>query len=408
MTINRRNLLLTLSASGLAPSLFAQGMNVPGVSATEIKIGTTVPLSGPAAAFGAAAKATEAHFEKVNAAGGINGRKLKLLVMDDGYTPNRTVSQSRRLVEQDNVLMLIGQSGSATSIAARTYLNDSKVPQLFIGSGASTWLADIDKYPWSLNFSPAYRFEGLAVAKHILATRPNAKVGALYQNDDAGKGFMEGLRKGLASKPGMIVREVTAEATDPSVDSQVISLQASGADVMTSFNIPKATAQAIRRAYDIGWRPQIYIGSVSTSVPQVMVPAGLDKAKGVISAAYLKDPTDPTWTDDKGMQEFIAMMKKYSPGTPLDNITATGAVVGTLTEQLLRQCGADLSRANIIKQTMHLDVTPPLLMPRRGDSHHAYAAQSVHHHADAAVRRRALGVAAAGLMKKRAMGPIHA
>ena len=363
MSINRRNLLLTLSASGFAPSLFAQSANAPGVSATEIRIGTTVPLSGPAAAFGAAAKATEAHFENVNAAGGINGRKLKLLVMDDGYTPNRTVSQSRRLVEQDNVLMLIGQSGSATSLAARTYLNDSKVPQLFIGSGASTWLADIDKYPWSLNFSPAYRFEGLAVAKHILATQPNAKVGALYQNDDAGKGFMDGLREGLASKPGMIVREVTAEATDPSVDSQVISLQASGADVMTSFNIPKATAQAIRRAYDIDWRPQIYIGSVSTSVPQVMVPAGLDKAKGVISAAYLKDPTDPTWADDKGMQEFIAMMKKHSPGTPLDNITATGAVVGTLTEQLLRQCGTDLSRANIIKQTMHLDVTPPLLMP---------------------------------------------
>ncbi|MBN9428290.1 MAG: ABC transporter substrate-binding protein [Burkholderiales bacterium] len=361
MTLRRRDVLAAAAAAALAPVVRAQ--NFPGVSGNEIRLGMTLPLTGAAAAYGAVGRAFEAYMAGLNDAGGINGRKIKVLLADDGYAPNRTLEQVRKLVERDQVLMIVGQTGTAPALATRKYLNEAKVPQLFAISGASTWSQDIEQYPWSLGWLPPYHIEGQMIAKHILATRPNAKVGVMYQNDDAGKGFLVGLKGGLATRPGQLVKEESFEASDPTVDSQVISLKSSGADVMVMFGVPKPTAQALRRAFDSDWKPQIYIGSVAISIPQVLEPAGLDKSKGVISTAYLKDPADPAWSNDKAMQDFRALMKARSPQTPLDNIAVVGASIAMATVQVLKQCGADLSRQNIIKQTMSLDMTLPLALP---------------------------------------------
>jgi branched-chain amino acid transport system substrate-binding protein len=357
MSISRRNAVLGMSAAAVIPS-FARAQ-----SGEEIRIGTTAALSGPAASYGAVAHSMEAYFSQVNDSGGINGRKVKLIIADDGFTPNRTLEQTRKLVESEKVLFMLGQVGSTTSLASRQYLNEAKVPQLFMGSGAPTWLDDIKQFPWSLALFPSYADEGRTVAEHILQTMPRAKVGVLFQNDDAGRGFVRGVREVLASKPGMLVKEQSTETSEPTVDSQVIALQSSGADVMVCFTLPRATSQAIRRAHDLQWKPQIYVGSVSTSIQQALAPAGLDKAKGVISGAFMKDMTDPEWATDAGVQSMITLMKKYKPQTALEFPTVVGLTAAALGHQVIRQCGRDLTRENILAQTMKLDIVPPLLLP---------------------------------------------
>lgn len=357
MHTSRRNLVLGMSAVAAVPSL------VRAQTGEEIRIGTTAALSGPAASYGLVAVSMEAYFAQVNEAGGINGRKVKLVIADDGFTPNRTLEQTRKLVESEKVLLMLGQVGSTTSLAARQYLNDAKVPQLFMGSGAPTWLDDIKQFPWSLALFPSYADEGRTVAEHILQAMPGAKVGVLFQNDDAGRGFVRGVRDVLATKPGMLVKEQSTETSEPTVDSQVIALHASGADVMVCFTLPRATSQAIRRAHDLQWKPQIFVGSVSTSIQQALAPAGLDRAKGVISGAFMKDMGDPAWATDPGVQSMIALMKKFKPQAALEFPTVVGLTAAALGHQVIRQCGRELTRANILAQTMNLDIAPPLLLP---------------------------------------------
>ncbi|MBS0429456.1 MAG: ABC transporter substrate-binding protein [Proteobacteria bacterium] len=359
MKLRRRELLAAAVASTASPYLLAQ--DTPGVSSSEIRLGMTLPLTGAAAAYGALGRTFEAHFAEVNDAGGVNGRKIRVFLADDGFAPNRSLEQVRRLVERDQVLAIVGQTGTATSLATRKYLNDAKVPQIFVLSGAPTYTNDIEQYPWSLPWLPAYRIEGSVIAKHIATARPGAKLGVLYQNDDAGKGFLTGLK--AAVRAGQIVKEESFEATDPTVDSQVLALKAAGADTLVVFGIPKSTAQALRRAFDSDWKPQVYISSIAVSIPQVLEPAGLDKCKGVISTAYLKDPADPAWADDAAMKDFLAFMKKRAPQVPLDNLAALGVSIAMATVQVLKQCGKDLSRQNVINQTMNLDMELPLVLP---------------------------------------------
>lgn len=357
MRIDRRRLVLGMSAVAAMPSFVrAQGDG-------EIRIGTTAALSGPAASYGLVAVSMEAYFAQVNEAGGIHGRKVRLVIADDGFTPNRTLEQTRKLVESEKVLFMLGQVGSTTSLAARQYLNDAKVPQLFMGSGAPTWLDDIGQFPWSLPLFPSYADEGRTVAQHILETMPRAKVGVLFQNDDAGRGFVRGVREMLATKPGMLVKEQSTETAEPTVDSQVIALHASGADVMVCFTLPRATSQAIRRSHDLQWKPQIYVGSVSTSIQQALAPAGLDRAKGVISGAFMKDMGDPAWADDPGVESMKALMKKFKPQAALEFPTVVGLTAAALGHEVIRQCGSEVTRPNIIAQTMKLDTAPPLLLP---------------------------------------------
>lgn len=359
MTLRRRELLAAAVASTASPYLLAQ--DTPGVSASEIRLGMTLPLTGAAAAYGALGRTFEAYFAQVNEAGGVNGRKVRAFLADDGFAPNRTLEQVRRLVERDQVMAIVGQTGTATSLATRKYLNEAKVPQIFVLSGAPTYTNDIEQFPWSLPWLPAYRIEGSMMAKNIAATKPGAKVGVLYQNDDAGKGFLTGLK--AAMRPGQIVKEESFEATDPTVDSQVLALKAGGADTLVVFGIPKSTAQALRRAFDSDWKPQVYISSIAVSIPQVLEPAGLDKCKGVISTAYLKDPADPAWANDAAMKEFLDFMKKRAPQVPLDNLAVLGVSIAMATHQILKQCGNDLSRQNFINQTMNLDMELPLVLP---------------------------------------------
>ncbi len=358
MNANRRSIILGLTAASVFPSM-ARAQS----SSTEIRIGTTGPLSGPAAIYGLVNGAIDAYFSMINDAGGINGRKIKLIIADDAYTPNRTLEQTRKLVESEKVLFMIGQVGSTPALAARQYLNDAKVPQLFVGSGAPTWLDDIKKFPWSLAVQPSYVDEGRAIAEHIIATRPKARVAVLFNNDDAGRGYVRGLREGLSAFPGMLVKEQTTEMSEPTVDSQIIALHSTGADVLASFTIPRASSQAIRRASDLQWAPQIYLGSVSTSIQQALAPAGLDRAKGIISVAYMREMLDPTWEKDAGVQAMVALMKKYKPNAALEHPTALGLTIGMLGVEVIRQCGNNLTRENIVQQTASLNAVPPLLLP---------------------------------------------
>lgn len=358
MKANRRTFILGLSSAAMLPTL-ARGQS----DTQEILVGTTGPLSGPAAVYGNVLVGMEAYFQMINDAGGINGRKVRLIIADDAFTPNRTLEQTRKLVESEKVLFMLGQVGSSPALAARQYLNDAKVPQLFVGSGAPTWLDDIEKFPWSLAVQPSYVDEGRSIAAHILTKNPGAKVGVLFQNDDAGRGYARGLREGLSAHQGMIVGEQTTETTEPTVDSQVISLHSTGADVLVSFTIPRATSQVIRRSSDLDWKPQIYVGSVSTSIQQAFAPAGLDRSTGIIGVAYMKEMLDSAWEKDEGVQSMVALMKKYKPQVALELPAALGLTMGMLGAEVIRLCGNDLTRENLVKQTANLDVTPPLLLP---------------------------------------------
>ena len=345
---------LTVGMALATTSAWAQKKYDPGASDTEIKIGQTMPYSGPASAYGTIGKAEAAYFKKINEEGGINGRKINFISLDDGYAPPKTVEMVRRLVEQDEVLLLFGTLGTPSNTAIQKYMNAKKVPQLFVASGATKW-NDPKNNPWTMGWQPNYQTEAVIYAKHILKNTPNAKIGVLYQNDDFGKDYLKGFKEGLGDKARQIVAEASYEVTDPTVDSQIVQLQGSGADVFFNISTPKFAAQAIRKAYDIGWKPVQYLTNVSLSVGAVLVPAGLEKSAGVISSNYGKDNTDPQWDNDPGMNEWRAFMKKYYPDGDLkDNSNVYGYSVARTLVQALKQCGDNLTRENVMRQAANL------------------------------------------------------
>jgi len=337
----------------------------PGVSDTEIKLGQTMPYSGPLSGIGTTGRTELAYFAKINAEGGVNGRRITLISLDDGYSPPKTMEQVRKLVEQEQVLAIFHPLGTPTNAAIHKYLNQKKVPHLFLGSGLVRW-ADPKNYPWTMPGVPMYRTEARIYGRYLLSTRPEAKIGVLYQNDDSGKDALAGLKEGLGSRAAsMIAAEVSYEPTDPTVDSQVITLKGSGADTFAIFAAVKAAAQALRKAPGIGWGPLTFLIGTSSSIEQVIKPAGAANAVGVVSTHYLKDPSDPRWNDDAAMKEYFAFMKKYfADGDPLDILNARGYTMAQLMVQVLKQCGDDLSRENVMRQAANLkDVELPLLLP---------------------------------------------
>jgi branched-chain amino acid transport system substrate-binding protein len=336
-----------------------------GVTKTEIKIGNTIPYSGNASSYGVIGKADAAYFKMINDQGGINGRKVNFISLDDGYIPARTVEQVRKLVEEEEVALVFDALGTPNNIAIHKYMNAKKVPQLFVSTGADIW-GDYKDYPWTMGWQPSYRTESQIYAKYIKANHAGAKCCLIYQNDDFGKDYLVGLQGAFgADFDKVFVKTVTYESTDPTVDSQVVALKDSGAEVMVSAAIPKFSAQIIRKAYDIGWKPTHFMSNVSSSVGATINPAGPEKAVGIITSAYVKDPTDPSWADDPGMNEWRAFMKKYLPdGDRLDQGYVFGFGVTMTMVQVLKQCGDDLSRENIMKQAANitrLDV--PILLP---------------------------------------------
>jgi len=354
--------LLTMLA---APAVPAEKRYGPGVTDTEILLGQTMPYSGPASAYGTYGKAQAAFFRMINEHGGVNGRKIKLLSLDDGFSPPRTVEQVRKLVEQEQVLAIFSSFGTPTNTAIVKYLNVKKVPQLFVTSGAAEF-ADPKTYPWTMGWRVNYVSEAKAYAKYLLKERPNAKIAVLYEHDDVGKDYMRGLREGLGERADkMIVAETSFEVTDPTVDSQIVSLKASGADTFFIFGSAKSTAQAIRKVWDVGWRPLQFVGNPAASVAMVMKPAGLEKSVGIISAVSLKDPTDSHWQNDPGLKEWLDFMKQYYPEgdvTDLYNVYAY-ATAQTLV-QVLKQCGDDLTRENLMRQAANLkNLELPILIP---------------------------------------------
>ncbi len=325
-----------------------------GATDTEIKIGNIMPYSGPASSYGTIGKAEAAYFQKINDEGGINHRKIIFVSADDGYNPSKTVEVTRRLVEQDEVLLIFNGLGTATNSATRAYMNSRKVPQLFVASGA-TKFGDPKDFPWTMGFNPAYQTEGAIYAAYILKHQPNAKIGVLFQNDDFGRDFLKGLKEVLGNKGAtMIVAEVSYEVSDPTVDSQIVTLKGSGADVFLNFSTPKAAAQAIRKAYDIDWKPVQYLINASASLATTLTPAGLDKSVGLVTAAYIKDPADSQWDNDSGMKDYRAFMKKYYPDGAVDGVTVYGYIAAQTLVQVLSQCGDNLTRENVMKQAANL------------------------------------------------------
>jgi branched-chain amino acid transport system substrate-binding protein len=344
-----------LLAAALSFPALAQKKYDPGASDTEIKIGNTNPYSGPASAYGAIGKAIAAYFRMVNERGGINGRKVNFITYDDGYSPPKTVEMVRKLVEQDEVLLLFQSLGTPSNTAIHKYMNGKKVPQLFVATGATKW-NDAKNFPWTMGWQPNYQTEARIYAKHILQTKPNAKIAVLYQNDDYGKDYLKGFEDGLGPQAQkMIVAKASYEVSEPTVDSQILQLKASGADTFFNITTPKFAAQAIRAAYDTGWKPTHYLNNVSNSVGSVLKPAGLEKAVGIITSAYVKDPTDKRWASDPGMKAWRDFMAKYNPdGDTSDPFNVYGNTVAATLEQVLKQCGDTLTRENVMKQAASL------------------------------------------------------
>ena len=366
--LSRRSFLQSSAASAAylgSGRSAAWAANAPGVTDTEIKIGQTMPYSGPASSIGLVGRADAAYFKMINAMGGVNGRKINLISLDDGYNPSNTVEQVRRLVEQEQVAFIFNSMGTSPNLAVQPYLNDNKVPQIFLSSGASRF-GDPRHFPWTIVAYPSFQSEAHVYAKHILATKPDARIGVLYQNDAVGKEYLTGLRDGLgAGRAGMIVAEASYEVSDPTVDLQITALQATGPDTIFLASLAKATGQAIRKIYDLGGSPTRYIINGAISIDAVLRPAGLEKSKGVISAASFKDVTDPRWKEDDDVKAYAAFIAKYmSPNDYASGAATLGYFTSALLVDTLRRCGSDLSRDNIMRQATNIkDLELPLLLP---------------------------------------------
>jgi branched-chain amino acid transport system substrate-binding protein len=353
----------TLAAIALALALpaglaLAQKKYDTGADDKEIKVGNIMPYSGPASAYGTIGKAMGAYFDKINAEGGINGRKIKFITLDDGYNPAKTVEQARKLVEEEEVLLLFGTLGTPPNSAIHKYMNQKKVPQLFVATGATKW-GDPKNFPWTMGWQPPYTGEGKTYATHLLETKPNAKVAILYQNDDYGKDYLKGFLDGLGDKAKtLVVAQASYEVTDPTVDSQILTLKNSGANVFFNITTPKFAAQAIRKVAEVGWKLDIhYLNSVSASVGSVLTPAGLDNSVGLISVQYLKEPTDPSFQNDADYKTWVDFMKKYYPAGELTNsFNVTAYTHAQTLVQVLRQCGDNLTRENVMKQAANLNM----------------------------------------------------
>jgi len=366
--MNKRHMILgsvaIAAATALTPAL-AQKKYDSGASDTEIKIGQTMPYSGPASAYGTIGKIEAAYFRQLNDQGGINGRKINFISLDDGYSPPKTVEMVRKLVEQEEVLLLMGTLGTPPNSAIHKYVNSKKVPHLLLSTGASKW-NDPKGHPWTLGFNPSYSSEGRLYAQEILRTKPNAKIAVLFQNDDYGKDYLNGFKDGLGDKAkSMIVAEASYEVSDPTVDSQIVTLKGSGADTFFNVTTPKFAAQAIRKADDIGWKPTHYLNNVSASVGSVLKPAGLEKSVGLVSMVYIKEGNDKRWDNDPAMMDFKALIKKYAPEVSPDDGNATnGYAIASLMAHILRLAGDNLTRENIMKVATSLkDYQIPMALP---------------------------------------------
>ena len=364
--LKRRALLTTAVAAGaipVAPAIL-RAAESPGVTATEIKIGNTMPYSGPASAYGTIGKAIAAAFRMGNDEGGFAGHKVNFISYDDGYSPPKTVEQTRRLIEQDQVACLFAPLGTPTNSATVRYVNMKKVPDLFLSTGADKW-GDYKKHPWTIGWQPSYVTESQIYAKYILAKKPDAKIGMLYQNDDFGKDYLKGVRDVLKDRYGKQVVPVSFEVTDATINSQLVSLQSAHVDVLMTCATPKFAAQTIRTMASMNWKPLHLLSNVSVSVGAVMIPAGPENGVGIISSAYLKDPTDPRWKNDAGMKQWRAFMAKYYPdGDVKDNGNVTGYGLTYTMMQVLKQCGNDFARPNLMKQATNLrDLDVPVTLP---------------------------------------------
>jgi len=345
--------------------VYAKGKYGPGASDTEIKVGHTNPYSGPASAYGVIGKAIGAYFKKINDEGGINGRKINYISYDDGYSPPKTVEQVRRLVEQDQVLLIFQNLGTPTNSAIWEYVNKKKVPHIFVATGATKW-GDPQGHPWTMGWQPNYQSEGRIYARYVLEKLPKAKVGILYQNDDYGKDYKQGFTDGLGDKTKtMVVLEQSYEVTDTTVDLQIVNLKNSGADVFFNITTPKFAAMAIRKAHEIGWKPTHFLNEVSNSIKAVIEPAGYEASQGLITTFYSKDPDDPHWKDDPAVKDWLKWMKDYYPeGNIHDRFYVYGYSAAQTLVQVLKQAGDHLTRENIMKQAANLkDFTVPMLLP---------------------------------------------
>ena len=366
--MNRRELLeraALLAAGGLVPvAASAQKKYGPGVTDTEIRIGQTMAYSGPASAYGTLGRAASAYFAMINAGGGVNGRKINLLSVDDGFSPPKTVEQTRKLVEQDEVLFMFNSLGTATNTAVQKYLNARKVPQLFLGAGGAKF-TDPANFPWTMGFQPNFFIEARIFARYLLTSHPTAKIGVLYQNDDLGRDYLNGLKQGLGERSRtMVVAEQSYELSDPTIDSQLLALKSAGANVFFSATTPKFAAQALRKIGEMDWKPLHLLTVGVLSVSAVLAQAGLQNAVGAIGATYYKDPNDPQWADDPSLQQWRDWMRRYYPaGDPGDSLNLLAYTFAETATQMLKQCGDDLTRESVMKQALNLDFAPAMLLP---------------------------------------------
>ena len=367
--MKNKKLVLTAAAAAFSllasQSAFAQKRYDTGASDTVIKIGNIMPYSGPASAYGIIGKTEEAYFKMINEAGGVNGRKINFISYDDGYSPPKAVEQARKLIESDEVLLIFNALGTPSQTAVQKYHNAKKVPQLFVATGASKW-NDPKDFPWTMGFQPSYRVEARIFAKYILKEKPNAKVAIFYANDDFGKDYLAGIKDIFGSKASsLIVAEESYETTEPSIDSHIVKLKGTGADVFVNISTPKFAAQAIKKMAELEWKPTHVLTDVSVSIGAVMKPAGLEASEGILSAQYMKDASDPQWKDDEGMKKFMAFIDKYMPGANVADLNlAYGYAAAQTMVQVLKQCGDDLTRENVMKQAASLkDFAPDTLIP---------------------------------------------
>src|SRR4051794_2929400 len=353
-----------IASAALSGSALAQKKYDTGATDTEIKIGNIMPYSGPASAYGVIGKTEEAYFKKINAEGGINGRKINFVTYDDGYSPPKAVEQARKLMESDEVLVVFNPLGTPSNTAIQKYLNSKKVPQLFVATGATKW-NDPKHFPWTMGWQPSYQSEARIYAKYLMKEKPDGKIAILFQNDDFGKDYLKGLKDGLGAKASMIIVEESYETTEPTIDSHIVKLKSTGADVFISITTPKFAAQAIKKLAEIEWKPLHIVSNVSASVGSVIKPAGFENSQGILSAAYAKDGADTQWDNDPGMMKFFAFLEKNFPeGNRLDGSVVFGYGVAQTLAKVLEMCGDDLTRANVMKQAANLkEFAPDTLLP---------------------------------------------